>query len=355
MGAKIYHPHCMAQLSEASKEEGTLSIQGDHLCVVSPEELSEACFSVPAVRSLKRFRPEAKLSILCSESIAPLWETLKELDEVVSYPERASVGGIVKALEGQKSELDSVLLWHDGNAAKAMVKMGVRQRFGYPLPGLMKKLTESVKVLVPAGPIVHRVRYYLNLVEELGADVMVRENFQTDPLPSPPETPTIAVSPASACGESHDWLIDRFKDVAKMLSDKQADVKWLVIRDGARSENACAELESYLADIDALAEIKTSEWGVKEKLEELPKCSALLACDGELPHLAAHVGLPTAVIFGPNEPQWRRPLGKQNQILRQHVACSPCFLTKCTLDIRCQSEVSSDLVFEKLQVAIAAR
>jgi heptosyltransferase-2 len=68
--------------------------------------------------------------------------------------------------------------------------------------------------------------------------------------------------------------------------------------------------------------------------------SLVIAADSSLCHLAAHVGVTTIALFGPNEPAWRRPLGRQHMVVRQKVECSPCFQRKCPLDLRCQNELS---------------
>ncbi len=71
--------------------------------------------------------------------------------------------------------------------------------------------------------------------------------------------------------------------------------------------------------------------------------------------MAAHVGLPAAVVFGPNEPEWKRPLGKQSRVIREHVACSPCYLPKCPMDLRCQDEVTPEMVAVALEEALVVR
>jgi ADP-heptose:LPS heptosyltransferase len=54
------------------------------------------------------------------------------------------------------------------------------------------------------------------------------------------------------------------------------------------------------------------------------------------------------VLFGPNEPAWKRPLGKRHTVLRRHVECSPCFAAKCVMDLRCQHELTLEKVLEAL-------
>jgi len=70
-------------------------------------------------------------------------------------------------------------------------------------------------------------------------------------------------------------------------------------------------------------------------------------------HLAAHVGATCVTWFGPNDPGWKRPLGRRHVVVRRHVECAPCFLPKCPLDGRCQRELDAlrvwNAVREKLE------
>jgi ADP-heptose:LPS heptosyltransferase len=75
----------------------------------------------------------------------------------------------------------------------------------------------------------------------------------------------------------------------------------------------------------------------------------VIAADGSLPHLAAHAGATCVTLFGPNDPVWKRPLGKRHAVVRRHVECAPCLLGKCPLDGRCQRELEADRVWAAIE------
>ena len=75
----------------------------------------------------------------------------------------------------------------------------------------------------------------------------------------------------------------------------------------------------------------------------------VIAADGSLPHLAAHAGATCVTLFGPNDPAWKRPLGRRHAVVRRHVECAPCLLAKCPLDQRCQSELEADRVWQTVR------
>lgn len=346
----------MSKLPDAvpCPDKPPLHLKGGYLCVAAPSDLVEACFSVPAVRALKHARPQGTLAILCPESQVPLWETLGQVDQVVPYPAKSTARQIARLLGESGTRFESSIVWEAGEAAKALARAGVLQRFGYPAKGVEKHLTDPLEIVVTPAPVEHRVRHYLDLVGKLGAEAYTKENFTPPALPPAPQKLRIAMAPASNMGASHQWPLEKFKQVADAMDARHGGIDWVVLGDAAPGacRQTCAELAGLLA-----GDVKdyTAEWGVRDVLAALPHCSALLACDSHTAHLAAHVGLPAAVVFGPNEPDWKRPLGKQSLVIREHVACSPCFEPQCPLDLRCQEQVSAEQVTAELEKALAAR
>ena len=302
-----------------------LHLKGKCLLVASPVGFAEACFSVPAMRALKRFRPEGTLVVLCPESLLSLWKPLAEVDEVIVYPDQMSGRKMASLLQNTGLQFDSAILWEAGEAAKSIARAGVPQILGYPVKGLVKLLTDPVERIVEAGPIEHRVRYYLGLVQELGGDAFVRENFKPATVLEMPKSLRIALARSSEYGPSYQWPEERFDQLKLAMEEKYGAIEWVDVLGGADAVNLLAS------------------------------CSVLLACDSDAAHWAAHIGLPAVVVFGPGESEWKRPLGRQSRVVRERAACSPCYLAKCPLDHRCLNEVRVEVVLAELEEALAER
>ena len=346
----------MSKLPEAvpCPDKPPLHLKGGYLCVAAPVDLTEACFSVPAVRALRRFRPLSTMAVLCPESQQGLWASMPEVNHVIVYQDEASARQIARILTDFEITFESAVVWEAGKPAKALARVGVLQRLGYPASGLEKLLTDVVTVARVPGPIEHRVRYYLNFVDQLGGDVFVRGNFEYAALPIPPEKPRIVIAPLSEYGSAYQWPVERFIDVIDAMDASHPGINWEILGTDAGHDKTDARMT-----LEALAAGKArnlpGKLNLVKVIEALSKSSAMLACDGEIAHIAAHIGLPAAVIFGPNEPEWKRPLGKQSLVIREHVACSPCYLAECPLDHRCQHEVSVEQVVNSLQEALKLR
>jgi ADP-heptose:LPS heptosyltransferase len=83
-------------------------------------------------------------------------------------------------------------------------------------------------------------------------------------------------------------------------------------------------------------------------------CSAVVANDGGVLHLAVALGRPTVGIFGPTEPDiWFPYEGKGPFALAtRNEHCAPCHLHECD-DMCCLDRLEVDTVFEKLQTVMA--
>lgn len=331
-------------------EHPSLHLKDGFLCVAAPLSLTEACFAVPAVRALHHFRPESKIAVICPDFQEALWQGVSELDYVITYPERATSRQIARILSEYEVSFVSAICWGGGEVAKAFQRVDIPQRLGYPTKELGKHLTGSIDVFTEIGPIEHRVRYYLNLVQFLGGEPFVRSSFATKPLLLPSKKPRIVLAPESEYGASHEWPLENFVDLVERYEISEGEVDWIILSSKINPEPS--GLKQLLGD---RVEDYTTEWDMGETLSGLRSCSGLVASDCELAHLAGYVGLPAVVVFGPNEPEWKRPLGKQSRVVREHVACSPCYMAKCTVDMRCQGEVTVAMVLEQLKLAVVER
>ncbi len=323
--------------------EAKFYLKGESLVVVAPAGVIESCLAVPAVRALKAFRPMSKFTVLCDADSAVLWPALGF--DVLSYPVGSSARKIASLCKGK--DFDSAVIWQACEAAKALKKLNVEQRVGYPAKGLEACLTQAISVPSAPGPIEHRVRFYLKLVDQLGAPAFVAANFITLDKRQPSGPLTICLSPRSNLGASHEWVGPGWLKVVQSFEKHWGQpVRWLLIGEDY------PELEQAFADAGVeIAERVAADPG--SQLNAMVRSHAVLTVDSDTPHLAAYLGVPAVVLFGPNEPAWKRPLGKQHRVVREHVCCSPCFAAKCVLDLRCMHRIKPSAVLAQLTSVVS--
>ncbi len=304
------------------------------MVIAAPLAWDEACFSVPAVRAL--VASGLPVTMLCPESQETFWKTLPGLS-IIHYSSKAKAKLIAEPLGG----FEAAVVWEDGLAAEACARARISRRTGPSgEKALMKLLTDPLPLPAP-GPIEHRVRHYLSLPEAMGIDTRVPEFFEPVDLGIPHVPGTVLLAPDSDYGRSHEWPLERWEKVARALIESGKRPTIVAVPNGG---GLAAKLLAALGDDARFAELEP----LGEALPILAAHEKVIAADGSLPHLASHAGSTCVVLFGPNEPAWKRPLGKRHTILRRHVECSPCFAAKCVMDLRCQNELTLEKVLEAL-------
>jgi len=314
-----------------------VTTHGRDLLIAAPERWDEACFAVPAVRAIRA--SGLSVGVICREEKQDFWHTLPDV-EVIGYSQKTKAKQLIAQIG---ADWQASLVWEPGMVADAVVLARVPRRLGPDDRKLNKRLTHPLGF--STGPLEHRVRFYLSAVEEMGVHTTKPEFFAPTSVGIAAANGTVLLSPDSDFGQSHEWSLEGWLEIAGNLIEKNCRVTVAGI-DGERrlGETLAAKLGDAAKFFHA-----TPLAGALPKLAEYSLC---IAADGSLPHLAAHVGATCLTLFGPNDPAWKRPLGRRHAMVRRHVECAPCLLAKCPLDRRCQNELTParvwSAVLEKL-------
>lgn len=299
------------------------------MLVAAPERWDEACFAVPALRAL--MAAGLGTGILCQEERREFWQTLPGL-EVLAFPPRAKAKVAAAEIRGKWR---AALVWEPGFAADAVKIADVPRRLGPEDRKLKKQLTHPL--VFTEKPLEHRVRFYLSAVEEMGINTLNPEFFAPAAIGIEPVAGAVLICPDSDFGPSHEWPLDRWREIARHLLENQRRVTVTGL-DGGRGlgKSLAAELGEDIGFFQA------SPLAGAQPL--LAAHGLVIAADGSLPHLASHVGATCVTLFGPNDPAWKRPLGRRHAVVKRHAECAPCLLAKCPLDLRCQNELETGRV-----------
>ena len=297
------------------------------MLVAAPERWDEACFAVPAVRAL--MASGLGVGIFCPAEQREFWETLDGL-AVIDFSPTEKPKAVAAEIAGN---WQASLAWSPGTAAEVFKIAGIPRRLGHGDKKLAKWLTHPMSF--SSGTLEHRVRHYLAAVEELGIPTARPEFFAPAALGIEPVAGTVLCCPGSDFGPSHEWPVDRWEQLVNALVRSDRHVTLASVNGGS---DIVKNLTERLGD--SIATFHASPFG--GVLPLLAVHGLVITADGSLPHLASHAGATCLTLFGPNDPVWKRPLGKRHAVVKRHVECSPCLLPKCPLDIRCQNEL--DLV-----------
>ena len=298
------------------------------ILVRSSNWLGDAVMSAPAIRRLKRGRPDVRLTMLARSKLADFWRLVPEVDEVITIDPGDSIFRVASKI---RNNFDVAILFP--NSVRSGIEAwlaGIPRRVGYSRPWRDFFLNQFIPEPLLPAPLQHQTNHYLRMMDRIGANLneALEEGNRLSADPG-----LAGLCPGAEYGPAKRWT--EFGLAAKQLSE-QHGLHWLIF--GTFNERPlAAEIKKTL---EARATDLTGRTSLLELAVQLRRCRLLLTNDTGAMHLAAFLGVPTVAIFGSTEPALTGPLGEGHMVLRHHVECSPCFLRECPLDFRCMKAVT---------------
>ncbi len=152
--------------------------------------------------------------------------------------------------------------------------------------------------------------------------------------------PRVAVIPSSRW-ETKDWTPAGFAAAARCLRDERGATIYLM--GGPGDADRCADIDRMMGEGSVNLAGKTS---LVEMGSYLAGMDLLIANDSGPVHMAAAVGTPSLVLFGPTCPERTGPYGDEHRIVQSDpLECRPCFMRDCPPGHhRCMADISAEQV-----------
>ncbi|UCD89766.1 MAG: glycosyltransferase family 9 protein [Desulfobacterales bacterium] len=166
-----------------------------------------------------------------------------------------------------------------------------------------------------------------------------RRNPQYDPL-------KIILHPGSG-SPTKCWPLSNFIKTASVLRSKGKRVVFIL---GPAEHFMANELLQQDGNKDSIHLTDS----LIELASILKTAGGFVGNDSGVSHLAAFLGLPSVVVFGPSDFVVWRPIGRSVSILKPDLDCNPCFATdnRCN-DWKCFDRTIPEMVFDVLMESIS--
>jgi lipopolysaccharide heptosyltransferase II len=324
-------------------EIATKNLKPFRILIRASNWLGDSIISVPAVRAIKAGRPDAHITVMAPEKIAPVWKLVPDVDEIISLKGRSLFGAL--SLLNRQPAFDVAILFPNSlRTALEVWLAGIPRRVGYLGHHRRRLLNQIVAEEPQLGPMQHQVYRYLRLARELGGPTAPPETRLFLPRRKANGSPAkLGLCPGAEYGPAKRWLPERFAEVALAIAHERP-VQWVLFGTSADAERGTA-IETALGTNCVNRIGKTT---LDELVAYLSECALLLTNDTGTMHLATLLGVPVVAVFGSTEPRLTGPLGTGHKVIRQQVECSPCFLRECPIDFRCMKAVSVAEVIESV-------
>jgi len=292
-----------------------VSLDGRRVLVVAYGHVADTMAAVPALRSLRRAHPEARIEALVLRSVAPLLRRCPYVDELIVWDDfrhkglrgaRVEKAAVLAGLATRvrRRRYDAVLVLHrsvhfftrlaglSGAAVRAGVFNG-SETYTHPAPPPAeiessreenRRVLQAIGVTEDGGPL------------ELWPDAE-DEGWAEAFLPRSNGTPVVGLHPGSdwSCQQ---WLPDRWAAVGRRL---QADFSARIVITGSPGERL---LETEIAEALAAPPIRaTGRTTLGQLVSLVRRLDVLISVNSAPAAIARAVGTPAVVLLGPEDPR----------------------------------------------------
>ncbi len=302
--------------------------------VVRLRSIGDTVLATPALDSLRRFLPAARIDIVLEDWVAPLLDGFDAVDNIITIERGSLRSRTCAARRLRATRYDVAYNLHGGTTATLLVRAsGARQRVGYAAYQYSRLFNHLAP---PAAELwgraqTHSVEQQLALLGWTGVPVTDRPPTRLTVTPTAAASITARLQAAgveqakpfallhpAAAFDSKQWATENFARVAEFLHARGLSV--LAI--------AAPKETSVLTQLGKAAAIPLTLFSDLS----LPEVSALAARarlfvgnDSGVAHIAAAVRTPSVVIFGSsNIAHWRPWTEAPAAIVREEMPCAPC-------------------------------
>lgn len=347
--------------------------------------VGDAVMTVPALRELRRILPRAHVTLATRRWAEGIFEGADFIDDLLVTDKTARGAGSVwkESREWRARRFDLAILFPNSFAPALVAALArIPARVGYATQWRAPLLTHPLPVPEWRGRR-HEVFYYLNIIEGLERSLR-GDSTPNQPERSPHDSTTqvdepraiinvsesrrqaarellcgrgasggrtlVALCPGSTNSRAKRWPAERFASLADMLVE-QAGADVVLV--GAREELNISEEVARMTRSRPI--VLTGETDLAQTAALLSVADLLVTNDTGPAHVAAAVGCPVVVIFGPTNPVTTRPFSPLAEVVRVPPDCAPCMLRDCPIDHRCMNAITAALVFEHATRSLDAR
>jgi heptosyltransferase-2 len=342
--------------------------QIERIVVRGTNWVGDAMMTLPALRELRRLFPEAHITLATRSWAKGLFNGAEFIDELQIHDGRGLRSFFQQVRSWRLGQFDlAVLLTNSIESALVAALARIPVRVGYDAQGRAYLLTHPI-ALPEWRSSKHEVFYYLRIIAGIEW-IFTRQQTFLDVQPDASlevsearkeearyllrrqgvteERPVIALCPGSINSRAKRWPAENYA----VLADRCVDtLKAQILLLGSKDE---LEVSQRVADrMHNKPIVLTGQTDIAEAVAVLSIADLLVTNDTGPAHIAAALGRPTLVIFGPTNPLTTRPFSPFAEIIRHPPDCAPCMLRDCPIDHRCMTAITPDEVFSHAQALL---
>lgn len=311
------------------------------------DRVGDMVLSTPLFKALKTRYPDAKITVLASESNQEILLNNPNVDEILIY---RGIRNFMVEVRTKKFDMAiDLFLTHDMKQAFMTYMSGAAYRLGFkdsgreiffnmrsPAARPQKSMVEHLSDLaIVAGTETADSQPEIFLSEQ------EREWAQSELSRLGLENTLIIAVHPGAFYPSQRWPADRFGESARQIIENRCSAVFLF--GGKKESHLLKKIQSAAGDRSHVF------CGLSmRQFMALLNCCSLLVCNNSGPlHIASALQIPTVSMTGPTAvPLWL-PQGKNHIAVNKELPCSPCNRADCS-DHSCMEQISVNEVMAEV-------
>jgi len=316
--------------------------------------LGDVLFSSATIRNIRRNYPASFIACVIPSRCYPILKGNPYLDEVIIFDEKDRHKGMLAKLNFvsllKRKKFDTVFLLHRSFSRALICRLaGIKQRIGHYTKKRAFLLTK--KIIPPKKDSLHRIDYYLDVIEKAGLRVEDRyldffffpadENHVEDFLKKNSVGKNdfiIALNPGGNWLPKR-WPVEYWAQLAdRLISETGAKV---IITGSASDLKLASQIKERMKQAPLIA---CGVLNIKQLGALVKRVNLFITADTGPLHIANAVGAKKIIaIFGPTAKEITGPYPATNTvILQKNTGCPiPCYKVDCR-DNRCMKAITPE-------------
>ena len=271
---------------------------------ITSTRIGDAVLSTGVLAHLIDRHPGAEITVACGPVVAPLFEAMPEVAEVIALKKQKMAGHWVQLWRRTVGRYWTIVVDLRGSGLNWFLLAGRRYVAGRSKGTVHKVVTLSnaLNVDPPASPRIRLHDFY-----RAKADAILKT-----------DGPFLAICPtANWIGKR--WPEDRFVDLVRKLTTAGGlfETSTIVVFGGPGEEDMAAEVLDGLEDKSPLNLV--GKLDLPTAYACLARCQFFIGNDSGLMHLSAAAGVPTLGVFGPSPDNLYAPWGEDCMVVRNET------------------------------------
>ncbi|MDP8234649.1 MAG: glycosyltransferase family 9 protein [Candidatus Saelkia tenebricola] len=318
--------------------------------------LGDAVLAIPSTRAIREKFPRARIFLLTSANVAPVFKNCPYIDKLLIYPSfNLKYQGLVRCVKQIRKIAPeiSIDLQHNKLSRLIAYLSGIYQRYGF-LNGKFSVLLNKGQRL--SQEVLSPVDHQMVLLSKLGIRSIDKElelwveDAQIRKSEEFLETHWLSKKQALVginVGASNRWSSKRWplKRIVELIDELGAYNIRCLITGVKEDEEDARGIMNICKNKPINAVGKT---GIPDLIALIKKCDLFFTPDSAPLHIAAAVKTPVLAIFGPTDPGRHLPLGENVYYIWKKLDCAPCYRAECKKQKECMQLITVEEVLNKI-------